>query len=197
MGTRLQQSGVRLGSHDIGARGAECNDQSFKHNIWQLCMHGWNFYIWQLCMHGWNFYICTLIDKSCKGCKTAASTLKKTLCCCAQKFVVLSELPGVRLRHSVPPVEYIQRIVRVGGCLAVVAQWQSAGGSSHAEVSWVQLPVTASLITFLYVRLITSIFLFVILIASMNKLKCLLRILVFPRTLYSFWGPSTYVVSSV
>ena len=29
-------------------------------------------------------------------------------------------LPGVRLRHSVTPVQNIKRIVRVGGCLAVV-----------------------------------------------------------------------------
>ena len=29
-------------------------------------------------------------------------------------------LPGVRLRHSVPPVQYIKRIVRVGGGPAVV-----------------------------------------------------------------------------
>ena len=40
-------------------------------------------------------------------------------------------VPGVRLRYSVPPVQYIQRIVRVGGCLAVVAQCQSTGGSSQ------------------------------------------------------------------
>ena len=48
----------------------------------------------------------------------------------------LSEwLPGVRLRHSVPLVQYIQRIVRAGGCPSVVAQWQNTGGSS--QVSWV------------------------------------------------------------
>ena len=40
-------------------------------------------------------------------------------------------LPGVQLRHSVPLVQYIQRIVRAGGCPAVVAQWQSTGGSSQ------------------------------------------------------------------
>ena len=40
-------------------------------------------------------------------------------------------LLGVWLRHSVPPVQYIQRIVRVGGCLVVVAQWPSTGGSSQ------------------------------------------------------------------
>ena len=33
--------------------------------------------------------------------------------------------------HSVPSVQYIQRIVRVGGCPAVMAQWQSTGGSSQ------------------------------------------------------------------
>ena len=40
-------------------------------------------------------------------------------------------LSGVRLRHSVPPVQYIWRIVGVGGCPAVVAQWQSTGSSSQ------------------------------------------------------------------
>ena len=40
-------------------------------------------------------------------------------------------LPGVRLRHSVPPVQYIWRIVRAGGCPSVVAQWQSTGSSSQ------------------------------------------------------------------
>ena len=33
------------------------------------------------------------------------------------------------LRHSVPLVQVHKRIVRVGGCLAVVAQWQSTGGA--------------------------------------------------------------------
>ena len=33
--------------------------------------------------------------------------------------------------YHLPPVQYIQRIVRVGSCPAVVAQWQSAGGSSQ------------------------------------------------------------------
>ena len=33
------------------------------------------------------------------------------------------------LGHSVPPVQYMY--VRVGGCPAVVAQWQSTGGSSQ------------------------------------------------------------------
>ena len=40
-------------------------------------------------------------------------------------------LSGVRLRHSVPHVQYIYRIVRAGGCLTVVAQWQSTGSSSQ------------------------------------------------------------------
>ena len=50
-------------------------------------------------MHGWNFYICTL-TKVVKVAKQLQVHLKKILCCCDQKFVVLSELPGVRLRHS-------------------------------------------------------------------------------------------------
>ena len=65
MGTRLQQSGVRLGSHDIGARGSECNDQSFKHNI--------------VVVHAWVEFLYMYIDKSCKGCKTAASTLEEDI----------------------------------------------------------------------------------------------------------------------
>ena len=40
-------------------------------------------------------------------------------------------LPDVRLGHSVPLVQYIQRIVRVGGCPVVIAQWRSTGGSSQ------------------------------------------------------------------
>ena len=47
-----------------------------------------------------------------------------------------------------PPVQYIQRIVRVGGCPVVVAQWQSTGYTS--QVSWVRFSVTAGLFTFLY-----------------------------------------------
>ena len=43
----------------------------------------------------------------------------------------------------------------VGGCPAVVAQWQSTGSSS--QVSWVRLPATADFFTFIYFRLITSI----------------------------------------
>ena len=38
------------------------------------------------------------------------------------------------------------RIVRVGGCLAVVAQWQSTGGSS--QVSWVWFSVAAGVFHF-------------------------------------------------
>ena len=37
-----------------------------------------------------------------------------------------SQLPGVR----VPPVQYIQKVVRAGGCQAVVARSQNTGGSS-------------------------------------------------------------------
>ena len=40
-------------------------------------------------------------------------------------------LAGVRLRHSVPLVQYMYRIVKAGGCPAVVAQWQNTGGSSQ------------------------------------------------------------------
>ena len=48
--------------------------------------------------------------------------------------------------------EYIyKRIVRGGGCLVVVAQWQSTGCTS--QVSWVRFPVTAGLFTFPYFRL--------------------------------------------
>ena len=54
-------------------------------------------------------------------------------------------LPGVWLRHSVPLVQYIQRMVRVGGCPVVVTQWQSTGPTS--QVSWVQFPMTVSLFT--------------------------------------------------
>ena len=68
-------------------------------------------------------------------------------------------LPGVRLRHSVPPVQYIQRIVRVGGCPAVVAQWQSTGGSSQRCPGFNsrQLP---AFFTFFYFCLITSKFIY-------------------------------------
>ena len=40
-------------------------------------------------------------------------------------------MPGVRLRYSIPPVQYIQRIVGVGGYPVAVAWWQSTGGSSQ------------------------------------------------------------------
>ena len=39
-------------------------------------------------------------------------------------------LSAVRLRHSVSPVQYTWKIVRAGGCPAVVAQWLNTGGSS-------------------------------------------------------------------
>ena len=55
-------------------------------------------------------------------------------------------LLGVWLRHSVPLVQYIERIVRAGGCPTVVAQRQCT--------SWrVWVPAT-----FLYFLLITSLF---------------------------------------
>ena len=44
---------------------------------------------------------------------------------------LMAHILSVQLRYSVPPVDYVSRIVRVGGCLAVVAQWQSIGGSSQ------------------------------------------------------------------
>ena len=43
-----------------------------------------------------------------------------------------------------------------GGCLVVVAQWQST--SCTSQVSWVQFPVTASLFTFFYFCFKTSKF---------------------------------------
>ena len=54
----------------------------------------------------------------------------------------------MRLRHSVPPVQYIQKIVGAGCCPVVVAQGQSTGCPS--QVSWVRFPETAGLFTFLY-----------------------------------------------
>ena len=52
-------------------------------------------------------------------------------------------------------LSYIQKIVRAGGCLVVVAQWQSTGCTT--QVSWVVQPVTScQLITFLYFCLKTS-----------------------------------------
>ena len=42
-------------------------------------------------------------------------------------------------------LQIILRIVRVGGCPAVVVQWQS----TKSEVSWVPLLATAGLFTFL------------------------------------------------
>ena len=47
-----------------------------------------------------------------------------------------------------------------GGCPVVVAQWQSTGCTS--QVSWVRFPAAAGLFTFLYLRLITSKFLFML-----------------------------------
>ena len=57
-------------------------------------------------------------------------------------------LPDVRLGHSVPPVQYIQRIVRVGGCPIVMAQWKSTGDSSQVSSVW--LLTTAGFFTFFY-----------------------------------------------
>ena len=55
--------------------------------------------------------------------------------------------------------------MRAGGCPAVVAQWQSTGGSSQRspgfpEVSWVRPQVTAGFFIFLYFHPITSKFLY-------------------------------------
>ena len=59
----------------------------------------------------------------------------------------------------VPPVQYIQRIVRVGGCPAVMAQWQSTGGSSQRCPGFDSQRLLA-FFTFLYFRLITSKFIY-------------------------------------
>ena len=46
--------------------------------------------------------------------------------------------------------------MRAGGCPDVIAQWQNTGCTS--QVSWVQFPATAGLLTFLYFHLTTSKF---------------------------------------
>ena len=51
------------------------------------------------------------------------------------------------------------RIVRVGGCLAVVAQWQSTGGSSQRCPGFDSRRLQA-FFTFLYLRHITSNFIY-------------------------------------
>ena len=64
----------------------------------------------------------------------------------------------MRLGYSVPPVQYLWRIVRVGGRLAVVAQWQSTSGSSQrcpGFDSQQLLPFSLH-----YFRLITSKFMY-------------------------------------
>ena len=40
-------------------------------------------------------------------------------------------LPGVQLRPLVPLAQYILKIARAGGCLAVVAQWQSTAAQTR------------------------------------------------------------------
>ena len=84
-------------------------------------------------------------------------------------------LLGVQLRHLVPPVQYIKRIVRVGGCEgwwlwglvvvrvggcpAVVVQWQSSGSSTK------RCPGFNSR---LYFRLITSKFdIYIVIVSSL------------------------------
>ena len=68
-------------------------------------------------------------------------------------------LLGVQLRHLVPPVQYIKRIVRVGGCPAVVVQWQSSGSSTK------RCPGFNSR---LYFRLITSKFdIYIVIVSSL------------------------------
>ena len=70
-------------------------------------------------------------------------------------------LLDVRLRHSVPPVQYMWRIVRVEGwwlsgcCGSLAEHWWL-----KPEVSWVRLPVIAVLFTFLYFHHITSKFIY-------------------------------------
>ena len=57
-------------------------------------------------------------------------------------------LRGVQLKHSVLPVQSIWRIVRVGGCPTVMAQWQSASSSSQRCLgldSWQQPAFSSSL----------------------------------------------------
>ena len=44
-------------------------------------------------------------------------------------------LPGVWLRHSVSPVQYIQRIVTVSACPAVMARWQNTGSCSQQSTT--------------------------------------------------------------
>ena len=57
-------------------------------------------------------------------------------------------LADVRLRHfSTTCAVYIE----AGGCLVVIAQWQSTGCTS--QVSWVQFLAAAGLFTFLYFHL--------------------------------------------
>ena len=65
-------------------------------------------------------------------------------------IISIQQDPSARGKTSVTEVVDIDQ--RAGGCPAVVAQWQSTGGSS--QVSWVQLPATAGFFTFLYFRLI-------------------------------------------
>ena len=54
-----------------------------------------------------------------------------------------------------------------------MAQWQSTGGSSQREVSWVRLLATAGFFTFLYFHLITSkfIYLFKVLVTKHQTSK--------------------------
>ena len=70
-------------------------------------------------------------------------------------------------------VQYTQRIVGVGGCPAVVAQWQSTVGSSQRcpgfDSQW--LP---AFFTFLYLRLITSNFIYQEPLCSLPMLLTLL-----------------------
>ena len=64
-----------------------------------------------------------------------------------------------KIEESEKGQQYIQRIVRVGGCPAVVAQWQSTGGSSQRCPGFDSRRLPA-FFTFLYFRLITSNFLY-------------------------------------
>ena len=66
-------------------------------------------------------------------------------------------LPGVQLKHSVPPVQYLYCegwwLSCLRCCGSVAEYWQL-----KPEVSWVQLPATASFFTFLCFHFLTSKF---------------------------------------
>ena len=65
-------------------------------------------------------------------------------------------LPGVRLRHSVLPIEDCEGWWLSGCCGSVTEHWWL-----KPEVSCVRLPATASFFIFPYFHLITSKFLYI------------------------------------